>query len=251
MRRTPVYLAILCATLLGAPTLAPQVFELPPQPKPSLYGNLLIDRLSKQSGEEAVGFSHWSHRTRHTCRVCHFELGFEMAVNTTEIICQGDRAGEFCGACHDGETAFANEPSTCKRCHSGSVRGPDRAFKDLRNLPRAPHGNKIDWVEAVRTLKIWPRQSILEEDYEPIAFDQSLTLEAEWSMISPAVFPHEAHGRWLDCANCHPDIFNVKKKTTKHFEMRYNLEGKFCGACHLKVAFPMDDCKRCHPKMNL
>jgi hypothetical protein len=25
-------------------------------------------------------------------------------------------------------------------------------------------------------------------------------------------------------------------------------EGKFCGACHLKVAFPLLDCQRCHTK---
>ena len=27
------------------------------------------------------------------------------------------------------------------------------------------------------------------------------------------------------------------------------LNGEFCGVCHLTVAFPMDDCQRCHPGM--
>jgi len=31
--------------------------------------------------------------------------------------------------------------------------------------------------------------------------------------------------------------------------MQYILETKFCGACHLTVAFPLDDCLRCHPGM--
>ncbi|HVR37486.1 MAG TPA: c(7)-type cytochrome triheme domain-containing protein [Thermoanaerobaculia bacterium] len=61
--------------------------------------------------------------------------------------------------------------------------------------------------------------------------------------------PHAEHVRWLDCANCHPAIFNIRKKTTKHFSMRFNLAGEFCGACHLRVAFPLDDCMRCHPAM--
>ena len=26
------------------------------------------------------------------------------------------------------------------------------------------------------------------------------------------------------------------------------LKREFCGVCHLTVAFPMDDCKRCHSK---
>ena len=50
--------------------------------------------------------------------------------------------------------------------------------------------------------------------------------------------------------NCHPDVFNIKKKTTEHFEMRFILEGRFCGACHLTVAFPLNDCMRCHPAMH-
>ena len=61
------------------------------------------------------------------------------------------------------------------------------------------------------------------------------------------MFPHWEHVQMLDCSNCHPEIFNLKKKTTKHFSMDNILKGKFCGACHLNVAFPMDPCKRCHP----
>jgi c(7)-type cytochrome triheme protein len=82
---------------------------------------------------------------------------------------------------------------------------------------------------------------------EDISFDKELILESEWHNIPNAVFPHKAHTAWLDCNNCHPDPFNIKKKTTKHFEMRFILEGQFCGVCHMTVAFPMQDCKRCHP----
>jgi hypothetical protein len=31
--------------------------------------------------------------------------------------------------------------------------------------------------------------------------------------------------------------------------MKHILDDKFCGACHMKVAFPIDDCKACHPSM--
>jgi len=70
-------------------------------------------------------------------------------------------------------------------------------------------------------------------------------------MVTPPVFDHGTHVRWLDCANCHPDVFNIKQKTTKHFEMRYILERKFCGVCHLDVAFPLDECESCHPGIRL
>jgi c(7)-type cytochrome triheme protein len=54
----------------------------------------------------------------------------------------------------------------------------------------------------------------------------------------------------MDCSNCHPDIFSIKKKGTGDFSMDKNIFGNFCGACHMTVAFPMNDCKRCHPKMS-
>jgi c(7)-type cytochrome triheme protein len=29
------------------------------------------------------------------------------------------------------------------------------------------------------------------------------------------------------------------------------LKGEYCGACHLTVAFPLHNCKRCHPGMTM
>jgi c(7)-type cytochrome triheme protein len=251
MRKAPVLLILLTTILLAPQSEAPGGFDLPPLPKASRFGNLLISRLSEQHGERPVSFSHWSHRTRYTCRVCHFELEFKMEVNATEITEDKCRSGQFCGACHDGDVAFSHTEENCKKCHSGDIDGPSWKFKQLRKFPKAPYGNKIDWMQAVAQGLIQPRQSVLEKDFVPIAYTRALVLEAEWSLISPALFPHEAHRIWLDCADCHPEPFNIKKKTTEHFEMRYNLAGKFCGVCHMRVAFPLNDCKRCHPKMNV
>ena len=82
-----------------------------------------------------------------------------------------------------------------------------------------------------------------------MAYKKELDIPANWALIPPAAFPHDKHMQWLDCGDCHPGIFNVKVKSTMHFEMRYILEGKFCGVCHLNVAFPLHNCKRCHPGM--
>jgi c(7)-type cytochrome triheme protein len=236
-------------TLAQASVIADH-FELPPLPDPWEYGNVLIDRQTGEGAFPPVSFSHWTHRMRYTCRVCHFELGFALKVNQTEITEAANHDGEFCGACHDGKTAFGHEQEFCVHCHNYGLDGSRERFEQLKKFPKAPYGNQIDWIKALESGLIAPRSSILEEVHDPVEYTDKLELEADWTLIPPAYFPHDKHQAWLDCADCHPDIFNIKKKTTEHFDMQYNLQGKFCGACHLNVAFPMDNCMRCHPNMN-
>lgn len=221
--------------------------DLPPLPPPHQYGNIIINRVSDKSDMLPVAFSHWQHRVKYTCRVCHTELEFEMKVNTTEITMEKINKGQYCGACHNGDKVFGQ--TECKRCHRGDASYGKDKFRKLPSLPRSEFGNRINWSEALRKHQIKPKKSILSSDIPPETFNKFLTLEAEWNNIPPSIFPHESHTAWLDCSSCHPDIFNIKKKTTKHFLMTYMLKGKFCGACHLNVAFPLDDCKRCHPSM--
>jgi len=249
------------ARFFGAATLLVTVFLLggrdahgaggwliPPQQAPERYGNLLINRTSEAHGQKPAAFSHWLHRAKYTCRVCHFELYFAMQTNSTEITEEKNRNGEYCGACHNGKIAFGHTEENCAKCHSGEIATGSKEFGRLAFYPENPFGNGVDWMAALDMGKIKPVQTILGE-FQPVKYNKEIVLEAEWERIPPAVFSHEAHNRWLDCSICHPDIFNIKKKTTLHFEMQYILEGKFCGACHLSVAFPLDDCRRCHPKM--
>jgi len=228
-------------------------YPLPPLPRPDKYGDVLMDRSSSANGEKAVVFSHWSHRIRYTCRVCHFELDIELSAGRTEISEEENRDGYYCGACHDGKQAFGHTAENCQKCHTGPDVDRTEQFYSLRDkivLPRASFGNKIDWVKALQGGSITPLYSLFKPDEKPMAFDKRLELAAEWNWVPPAVFDHATHAVWLDCANCHPDIFNIQKKTTKHFSMAYILEKKFCGACHYSVALPLDDCHACHPGMN-
>ena len=247
------YSLLICGFLLvafGAAAAASQFYNLPALPHPSQYGNILISRQTADITMPTVSFSHWSHRTRYTCRVCHFELEFAMETNATEITEAENQSGKFCGTCHNGEIAFGHTKENCVNCHNFGMDGSKKRFESVANLPWQPYGNKIDWVRAQEEGLIEPKQSILEEDFQPMEFTSKLDIKADWAMIPGAEFSHDKHQQWLDCANCHPDIFNIKLKGTRHFDMKYNLKGKFCGACHLKVAFPMDDCKSCHPKMS-
>lgn len=228
------------------------VINLPTLPPPAQYGNVLISRLTRNSTHPPVAFSHWIHRRSYTCRVCHFELNFAMKTNTTMDLNEANiRKGEFCGACHNGTITFGINENTCKICHTGKIGAADDRFPELSGLPKARYGDQINWVKALKKGLIAPKQSIYNDNFESVPFDTVLRLEPEWSLIKTrALFPHQQHIVWLDCADCHPDIFNIQKKGTKHFRMNYISNGQFCGVCHLNVAFPIQDCKRCHPDLD-
>ncbi len=239
---------VLLPGLASDSALAVNPWTFPPLPPPWQYGNVLINRISTKDGVKPVGFSHWSHRLHYTCRVCHSELGFNMVANTTKITEEKNLKGQYCGACHNGKIAFAPGPLTCARCHSGTITQGKTAMTALRCLPKTAYGNKIDWSYALYEGLIHPKSS-LTKDYKPVTYNKKITIESAWEGTPAAIFPHDVHNDWLDCSSCHPDIFSIKKNATKHFAMKYILQGKFCGYCHLKVAFPLNDCKRCHPKM--
>jgi c(7)-type cytochrome triheme protein len=249
--------ALLCGLSLFA--FAPQAkgqsdnpwWNFPLALPPAEYGNILINRTSEAHGIKAATFSHWIHRIRFTCRVCHFELEFNMKANTTEITEAANKSGRFCGAdgCHDGKAAFGHDEGNCRKCHNGDRGyGKEKFAKLLNKYPKQMLGNGIDWMRAMRRHLFKPVNYLSIVPPE-VRYRKTLQLQAEWDNIPPAIFSHSAHVRWLDCNNCHPDIFNIKKKATKHFSMALNLKGEFCGVCHLSVAFPMNDCKKCHPDL--
>ena len=225
-------------------------FDLYPLPPPERYGNILINRISAKNGVKPATFSHWLHRRRHTCRVCHSELEFNMKVNSTEISERANQSGRFCGAggCHDGKTAFGHDKFNCDKCHNGNIGYGAEKFPELSEYPASMFGNHVDWSSVLAKGMITPR-TFLRNKSDDIPFNKKLILEAEWNFVPPAIFPHKAHTEWLDCNNCHPELFNIKKKGTRDFSMTNILNGSFCGVCHLNVAFPMHDCKRCHPQM--
>jgi len=80
------------------------------------YGDVVLNHRSEPEGMRPVVFPHWFHRIRYQCRVCHSELGFEMRVGATQPTMNEISSGQFCGACHDGEIAWAVD--NCGLCHS-------------------------------------------------------------------------------------------------------------------------------------
>jgi len=81
------------------------------------YGDVILNERSEKEGVRAVVFPHWFHRIRFQCRVCHGELGLEMRAGANRATMLEISNGAFCGACHDGKTAWAVD--NCELCHSG------------------------------------------------------------------------------------------------------------------------------------
>jgi c(7)-type cytochrome triheme protein len=81
------------------------------------YGDVLINNYSEEAGMRPVVFPHWFHRIRFRCKVCHADLGFKFEAGGNEINMLKIIDGEYCGACHNGEVAWAVE--SCDLCHSG------------------------------------------------------------------------------------------------------------------------------------
>jgi len=249
-------LLLLCFIMFPNQIFAGSMLKLPILPSPERYGSVLME-VPAEKKISSVVFAHWLHRTKYTCRVCHYELGFSMKVNDTPIVCnKGKMNGEYCASCHNGKTSFGPQDDlgadNCERCHNtnASLRWED--FQNLQTrLPKTKFGNQIDWTKALDEKMIEPKDSLSGKTQKLANINKNLTLSAEMVGISPSIFPHQTHEKWLDCSNCHPELFNIKKKTTESLRMANMIQGRSCGICHLRVAFPLDDCKRCHPGMRL
>ena len=115
----------------------------------------------------------------------------------------------------------------------------------LSQLPRddANIGNKVRWMKALSEGYIEPRSNIYP-DTEIEVLDLDILMKNTGS-AAYVLFPHDKHTLWLDCSNCHDEIFASKAGETP-MNMLMILSGEYCGRCHGAVAFPLTACKRCH-----
>lgn len=114
----------------------------------------------------------------------------------------------------------------------------------MRDFPRDGAG-LTDWSKALEAGYIQPRFDMLSIVESAETFDLDITFTNTGAMPN-VVFPHRQHSEWLDCTNCHTEIFEQKKGANK-FKMADILGGRFCGVCHGKVAFDTTkNCVRCH-----
>lgn len=131
----------------------------------------------------------------------------------------------------------ANNPGTAL------LQAPTTAFD---SLDKSKHGNHVDWVSSLENKAIAPRWDKQDDSMQPIVFDMNIVREVKGS-TPDVVYPHKQHTEWLDCSNCHPDIF-IPQKGANQISMASILLGEKCGVCHGKVAFPVttSTCTLCH-----
>lgn len=113
----------------------------------------------------------------------------------------------------------------------------------LASLPLDTAGNQVRWVEALDKGQIQPRTNIHPETKVNLRTTDVLLMNTS---VHPMVrFPHRQHTEWLDCSNCHSQLFEEKAGATR-ISMMAILMGEKCGVCHGAVAFPLTECNRCH-----
>ena len=115
----------------------------------------------------------------------------------------------------------------------------------MRNFPVDSEGN-IDWVKAFKENIIHPHESLDLSKPPTPPFNFDIEIPAVGAMPN-VIYPHYPHTFWLDCGNCHPSIF-VMKRGANPISMVKIVNGEFCGRCHGRVAFPISNCTRCHVK---
>lgn len=113
-------------------------------------------------------------------------------------------------------------------------------------LPKSSSGNRVNWVSALESGKIRPLWSAADHKAQPQALDLNIVREVKGSMPD-VLFPHKQHTEVLECASCHPAIFQMQKGVSK-MSMATIMLGESCGACHGRVAFPVSECRLCHSR---
>ena len=236
------------------------------RPLPYEFGEVVIKNYSSNAGLSPVQFDHWLHRAFYTCRLCHVDIGFGMKANATGIRAADNMKGYYCGTCHNGKMMHGDRnifPSCaskytkddlkrCTRCHSKGETVPrDYSFATfVEKFPKERFGNGVDWEKAEEKGLIHPIDSIegVSIKRPPLATQKDFAIPAKVETMPEIIFSHKKHTVWNGCELCHPEIFPTTRKGTTKYTMVEIFEGKYCGACHVTVAFPTTDCQRCHSK---
>jgi c(7)-type cytochrome triheme protein len=233
---------------------------------PHEFGNVIINNYSEKTGMAPVEFNHWLHRGLYTCRLCHVDLTFVMKAGATNIRAADNKRGFYCGACHNGKMTYRTRPifeacllqyrpeaaKKCERCHSAGteVKREHDFYTFTEKFPKERFGNGIDWDKATSEGFIRPIDSIegISVKKKQMKIQNDFSLNAKVEGMPDIIYSHAKHTVWCGCESCHPEIFvGVRKGLTK-YSMVDIYQGKYCGVCHINVAFPLLDCQRCHTK---
>lgn len=127
-----------------------------------------------------------------------------------------------------------------------------RAIDSVVTLLPRDHAGNIDWVAADRSGVIRPRDHLPGTAASSRPTDFRFAFDFNYpgpDTLFDASFAHSTHTEWVACQQCHPRIFPYRNTRVTMADV---LQGKFCGECHGKVAFPVvTGCERCHRRLAL
>ena len=257
---------IICVLLIGASlgwSSGTKKKKLPPYE----YGSVTMNNYTQASGMPPVLFDHWLHRQYATCRLCHVDIGFGMTTGSTKVRAIDNMRGYFCGTCHNGKQSAVykkkifdscakennrDENKRCIRCHvlERSSAREDEFERFAAKMPKERLGNGINWEKAEEQGLVKPADQLegISIIKPKLKVQQDFSLKSKVEGMPDIIFSHKKHTVWNGCEVCHPDIFVGIKKGASKYSMGDLFEGRYCGVCHDKVAFPQTDCTRCHSK---
>ncbi len=211
------------------------------------------------------------------CNSCHDDL-FSMqrgtAVNSHKFTMKAMAEGQFCGSCHDGDTAFATD-TNCMACH-GVAEDPivwneptKAAFSHTSHVEEmglecsSCHSGTFAMKKGAATAnKDFTMASFTEGKYcgschnGDDAFDAATQCESchfpptekivFTQPVKSVVFDHDIHvtRESLSCESCHKEVFTMKKGTVEGEELTFSEDPaekrKYLEKLHSKY------CGTCH-----
>jgi c(7)-type cytochrome triheme protein len=181
-------------------------------------------------------------------------------------------AGESCGACHDGDTAFS-VAGDCTTCHNRSFPSDINA-KGVGTVPfsHAYHTRELGCDDChpdlfkteaganqVGMAKMEEGESCgachdgdnafgVKQDCATCHVG-AVEIAIQSRNVGTVPFSHSVHTDMFGCDECHPDPFVAQANSTK-VGMKRMEQGESCGTCHDDdTAFGVKgDCATCHVK---
>lgn len=235
-----------------------------------------------------VVFEHKSHTDDIglECSACHddiFSMQRGVAMTTGKLTMASLAEGKFCGACHDGDTAFATD-TNCTACHiapEGDITW-DEPSKVVFGHGMHVNDLGLECVEchdSLFTMKLgaatdsgtFTMAAFAEGKYCGACHDGDTAFASDsdcttchslpegpdpmvWiKPVKAVTFYHNTHVEdfGLECSSCHDGTFAMKKGAAEHaddFTMEALYAGKYCGKCHDgDTAFASNTlCNTCH-----
>src|SRR4029078_7389040 len=97
--------------------------------------------------------------------------------------------------------------------HSPAIGVLQEPADALSLLPADTAGAQVRWMQALDSGLIQPRTNILPETRVNLRTTEVLLRNTgEMPMVR---FPHRQHTSWLDCTNCHNELFAQQAGTTR------------------------------------